>query len=60
MVVWLLIAAMVLSLSLGDLADAAAIAAVLVLNTALGFTIDLRARRAMDALLGLDVSQAAR
>ena len=59
MVVWLLIAAMVLSLSLGDLADAAAIAAVLVLNTALGFTIDLRARRAMDALLGLDVSRCA-
>lgn len=41
-VVWLLIAAMVLSLTLGDLPEAAAIAAVLVLNTTLGFTIDLR------------------
>jgi P-type Ca2+ transporter type 2C len=56
-VVWLLIAAMVLSLTLGDLPEAAAIGAVLVLNTTLGFTIDLRARRAMDALLGLDVSK---
>ncbi len=58
-VVWLLIAATAISLAIGDLAEATAIGAVLVLNTALGFTIDLRARRAMHALLGLDVSRCA-
>jgi P-type Ca2+ transporter type 2C len=58
-VVWLLAAAVVVSLALGDVAEAAAIGAVLVLNTGLGFTIDLRARRAMDALLRLDVARCA-
>jgi Ca2+-transporting ATPase len=58
-VVWLLAAAVMVSLALGDVAEAAAIGAVLILNTGLGFTIDLRARRAMDALMRLDVARCA-
>jgi Ca2+-transporting ATPase len=58
-VVALLLAATALSLLLGDWIDAAAIAAVLVVNTAIGFTTELRARRAMEGLLGLEVARAA-
>ena len=58
MVVVLLGAAALVALGLGDHVEAAAIAAVLVVNTAIGFTIDLRARRAMDALLHLAVPRA--
>ncbi|MET0398321.1 MAG: HAD-IC family P-type ATPase [Longimicrobiaceae bacterium] len=57
-VVLLLVAAAALSWATGDAAEAAAIAAVLVLNTALGFGTELRARRAMEALRGLDVPTA--
>jgi Ca2+-transporting ATPase len=57
LVVLLLVAAAVISLVLGDRIEAAAICAVLVLNAALGFVIDLRARRAMEALLQLDVAR---
>lgn len=57
-VVLLLVAAAALSWATGDTAEAAAIAAVLVLNTALGFGTELRARRAMEALRGLDVPTA--
>jgi Ca2+-transporting ATPase len=57
-VVMLLVAAAVVSLVAGDWLDAAAIAAVLLLNTLLGFVTELRARRAMQALLALDVPQA--
>jgi len=57
-VVLLLVAAAALSWATGDAAEAAAIAAVLVLNTALGFATELRARRAMEALRGLDVPTA--
>ena len=57
-VVFLLGTAALVALALGDQIEAAAIAVVLVLNTAIGFVTELRARRAMDALLRLQVSQA--
>jgi Ca2+-transporting ATPase len=52
-VVALLLVASGISLFLGDVVDAVAIGAVLALNTALGFVMELRARRAMEALLHL-------
>ena len=58
MVVALLGAAALVALGLGDHVEAAAIGAVLVVNTAIGFTVDWRARRAMDALLHLAVPHA--
>src|SRR6187397_1067526 len=54
-VVVLLIVATAVSVMFGDLLEAAAIAAVLVINTLMGFVMELRARRAMEAILGLDV-----
>jgi Ca2+-transporting ATPase len=54
-VVVLLIVATAVSVMLGDLLEAAAIAAVLIINTLIGFVMELRARRAMEAILGLDV-----
>ena len=54
-VVVLLIAAAGISLALGDLLEAVAIGAVLIINTLIGFAMELRARRAMEAILGLDV-----
>jgi Ca2+-transporting ATPase len=57
-VVLLLLAAAVLSLLLGDRLEAVAIAAVLVINTLIGFLTEWRARRAMEALLDLDVPRA--
>jgi P-type Ca2+ transporter type 2C len=57
-VVILLVTAAVTSLILGDRLDAAAIAAVLVINTLIGFVTEWRARRAMEALLDLDVPRA--
>lgn len=57
-VVLLLFAAMVVALLVGDHLEAAAIGAVLLLNTGLGFFTELRARRAMEALLELDVPEA--
>jgi P-type Ca2+ transporter type 2C len=50
-VVLLLVAAMVVALALGDVVEAVAIAGVLAINAAIGFVVELRARRAMDALL---------
>lgn len=50
-IVWLLGAAVVLSLVLGDLAEAVAILVVLVINSAIGFFTELRAARSMEALL---------
>src|SRR5688572_566247 len=44
MVVWLLALAGVIALVLGDLADAIAIGAVLLINTLVGFFTELRAR----------------
>jgi Ca2+-transporting ATPase len=57
-VVLLLAGAALVALSLGDHIEAAAIAAVLLLNTAIGFVTELRARRAMHALLQLEVPRA--
>jgi P-type Ca2+ transporter type 2C len=57
-VVLLLALAVVFSFLIGDLVDAIAIAVVLLINTALGFTMEMRARRAMHALLKLDVPRA--
>ena len=57
-VVVLLMVAAVVSLILGDRLEAAAIAAVLVINTLIGFLTEWRARRAMEALLELDTPRA--
>ena len=57
-VVVLLIAAAAIALWLREPIDALAIGAVLAINTALGFYTELRARRAMAALLRLDVPMA--
>lgn len=57
-VVWLLAAAAAISLAMGDRLEAIAIAGVLAINAGLGFVIDLRARRAMEALLDLEVPHA--
>ena len=57
-VVYLLIAAVGISFALGDRVESIAIAAVLAINTIIGFATELRARRAMEALLQFDVSKA--
>jgi len=57
-VVWLLAAATLIALFLGDHIEAAAIFAVLVINTLIGFVTELRARRAMEALLKLEATTA--
>jgi Ca2+-transporting ATPase len=57
-VVLLLVAATVIALAIGDLSEAVAIAAVLAINTAIGFGVELRARRVMEALLGHRVPEA--
>jgi Ca2+-transporting ATPase len=57
-VVYLLIAAIGISFALGDRIESVAIAAVLIINTIIGFVTELRARRAMEALLQFDVSKA--
>ena len=57
-VVALLVIATALAAATGERADAIAIAAVLLLNVALGFATELRARRAMEALLALQVARA--
>ncbi|HET9947503.1 MAG TPA: HAD-IC family P-type ATPase [Longimicrobiales bacterium] len=55
LVVLLLFAAALVSLLLGDTLEAAAIAAVLAINTLIGFATELKARRAMEALLRFEV-----
>ena len=50
-VVLLLVAAALTALLIGDALEAAAIGAVLAINALIGFLVELRARRAMDALL---------
>ena len=57
-VVYLLIAAIGISFALGDRIESIAIAAVLIINTLIGFATELRARRAMEALLQFDASKA--
>jgi Ca2+-transporting ATPase len=58
LIVLLLVVAAAAALLLGDPLDAAAIGAVIVLNVVLGFVTELRAHRAMEALLGLEVTHA--
>lgn len=48
--VWLLLAATVVSALLGEVADAVAIAVILLVNALIGFTQELRAERAVHAL----------
>jgi len=55
LIVVLLLGAAAVALVLGDLLEAGAIGAVLALNTLIGFAVELRARRAMDALLSYEV-----
>jgi Ca2+-transporting ATPase len=57
-VVALLFVAAVVSVVMGDSAEAGAILVVLVINTAIGFTVELRAHRAMEALLRYQALQA--
>jgi Ca2+-transporting ATPase len=57
-VVILLVSAFVVSMILGDALEAAAIAAVLAINTGIGFVTELRARRAIAAILQLDTPRA--
>ncbi len=59
LVVLLLFAAAAVALAIGDLLEAAAILVVLVINTAVGFWTEWRARLAMDALRRLQVQEAA-
>lgn len=56
--VWLLAGAAVVSAALGEAADAIAIAAILLINTLLGFMQEHRAERAMAALRGLTAPRA--
>lgn len=57
-IVLLLIAAAVVALATGNIIDAAAIGVVLLINATIGFITEFRARRAMHALLRLDVPRA--
>jgi Ca2+-transporting ATPase len=57
-IVFLLLGAVMASLAFGDRLEALAIAVVLVLNTLLGFVTELRARRAIEALLQFDTPHA--
>lgn len=57
-VVLLLVAAAVITFVLGDYVESAAIGAVLAINTLIGFITELKARRAMEALLQLEAAHA--
>ena len=57
-VVLLLVCAASVAAALGDYLEAAAIGAVLAINTTIGFVTEWRARRAMDALRDLEVARA--
>jgi Ca2+-transporting ATPase len=58
LIVYLLAAAAGVAMALGDQIEAATIAGVLLLNAAIGFVTELRARRAMHALLTFEVPRA--
>jgi len=58
LVVMLLVAAGGVALLLGDMLEAIAIGAVLAINASIGFLVELRARRAMDALVAYEVPTA--
>jgi Ca2+-transporting ATPase len=57
-VVFLLVGACVVAIFTSDAADAVAIGAVLALNVALGFTVEIRANRAVEALSRLQPRRA--
>lgn len=57
-IVYLLLAAIVVSLFFHDRLEAIAIAAVLVINTLIGFITEYRSRRAMETLISLEVPRA--
>jgi Ca2+-transporting ATPase len=57
-IVVLLLGAVAVSLFVGDRLEALAIAVVLVLNTLIGFLTELRARRAIEALVQFDAPRA--
>ena len=57
-VVLLLAAAALISIAMGEPGEAIAIAVVIVINTAIGFVTEFRARRAMDALLQFEIPHA--
>jgi Ca2+-transporting ATPase len=52
-VIWLLLIAAALALAFGDLIESGAIAAVIVINTGIGFFTELRAVRSIEALRSL-------
>ncbi len=57
-VIWLLLAASVLSAALGELLDAIAIGAILIVNAAIGFFQEHRAQRAVMALRSMTAPRA--
>ncbi|MGE3277277.1 MAG: cation-translocating P-type ATPase [Vicinamibacterales bacterium] len=57
-VIYLLVAAAIVSAATGDPLDAAAIGVVLLLNAGIGFATELRARRAIEALSQLEPKRA--